>query len=93
MCRRFNQWPISCVAVRPRSNGDAAVPPVPNAAGPNYGKPVFPHVSCTNGPNGDMFMNYMDYVDDAGMLLFTPQQVERMHAALQGPRRSLLRAR
>jgi hypothetical protein len=60
----------------------------PNAAGPNYGRPAFPHVSCANGPNGDMFMNFMDYVDDAAMLLFTPQQVARMHAALAGPRRS-----
>src|SRR5262245_21213338 len=31
MCRRFSQWPISCVAVRPRLNGAAAVPDVPNA--------------------------------------------------------------
>jgi hypothetical protein len=73
-------------------SGSDLVADTPNAAGPNYGKPAFPRVSCTNGPNGDMFMNYMDYVDDAAMLLFTPQQVERMHAALQGPRRSLLRA-
>jgi hypothetical protein len=74
-------------------SGSDGVADTPNAAGPNYGKPAFPQVSCTNGPNGDMFMNYMDYVDDAAMLLFTPQQVGRMHAALQGPRRSLLRVR
>ena len=37
-----------------------------------------------------MFMNFMDYVDDAAMLLFTPQQVARMHATLRGPRRSLV---
>ena len=40
------------------------------------------HISCNNGPNGDMFMNYMDYVDDDSMLMFTPQQVARMHATL-----------
>ena len=33
--------------------------------GPNFGQPLFPHVTCANGPNGDMFMNFMDYVDDA----------------------------
>jgi hypothetical protein len=53
---------------------------------PNYGKPVFPHISCNNGPNGDMFMNYMDYVDDDTMVMFTAGQVSRMAAALDGPR-------
>ncbi len=54
----------------------------PNALTPNYGRPAFPHVSCGNGPNGDMFMNYMDYVDDAAMLMFSHGQAARMHAAL-----------
>ena len=53
----------------------------PNAAGPNYGKPTFPHVTCTNGPNGDMFMDYMDYVDDAAMFMFTagPGEADERH--------------
>ena len=71
-------------------SGSDFVADTPNAAGPNYGKPRFPRISCANGPNGDMFMNFMDYVDDAAMLLFTPEQVSRMHAALAGPRRSFL---
>ena len=58
----------------------------PNAAGPNYGRPTFPHVSCGNGPNGDMFVNYMDYVDDDAMFMFTAQQVVRMRAALDSAR-------
>ena len=37
-----------------------------------------------------MFMNYMDYTDDACMFLFTRGQVSRMHAALDGPRASLV---
>jgi hypothetical protein len=61
----------------------------PNQEGPNYGKPSFPKVSCGNAPNGDMFMNYMDYVDDDSMLLFTAQQVVRMRAALDGPRKGI----
>jgi Pregnancy-associated plasma protein-A len=69
-------------------SGSDLVADTPNAAGPNYGRPSFPHVSCANGPNGDMFMNFMDYVDDAAMLLFTPEQVARMQATLRGPRRS-----
>jgi Pregnancy-associated plasma protein-A len=70
-------------------SGSDFVADTPNAEGPNYGKPAFPKVSCRNGPNGDMFMNYMDYVDDAAMVLFTPQQVARMHAALDGARKSI----
>ncbi|HET9233824.1 MAG TPA: zinc metalloprotease [Candidatus Eisenbacteria bacterium] len=63
------------------SAGDL-VADTPNAATPNYGKPSFPSVSCSNGPNGDMFVNYMDYVDDAAMFMFTTQQVARMRATL-----------
>lgn len=73
------------------SGGDR-VPDTPNAAGPNTGKPSFPTVSCSNGPNGDMFMNYMDYVDDAAMFMFTAGQVSRMSACLAGPRKSFLGA-
>jgi len=69
--------------------GTDYVADTPNASGPNYGKPTFPHISCNNGPNGDMFMNYMDYVDDAAMYMFTAQQVVRIHAALDGPRSSI----
>jgi Pregnancy-associated plasma protein-A len=68
--------------------GDDFVADTPNAGGPNYGTPAFPHISCSNGPNGDMFMNYMDYVDDAAMFMFTQGQVDRMQAALDGPRSS-----
>jgi hypothetical protein len=69
--------------------GDDFVADTPNAQLPNYGKPTFPHVSCGNGPNGDMFMNYMDYVDDDTMVMFTSGQVARMSAALDGARSSI----
>ena len=62
----------------------------PRAIAPNYGKPDWPHISCNNGPNGDMFMNYMDYTDDAGMFMFTSQQVVRMRAALETMRAGLM---
>ena len=71
-------------------SGSDLVADTPNAEGPNFGQPTFPSISCSNGPNGDMFVNYMDYVDDAGMFMFTTQQVTRMRAALVGPRKSLL---
>jgi Pregnancy-associated plasma protein-A len=70
-------------------NGDDFVSDTPNAAGPNFGKKVFPHVTCGNGPNGDLFVNYMDYSDDAAMFMFTAGQVERMQACLDGDRASI----
>ena len=70
--------------------GSDAVADTPNQGGPNLGKPSFPSASCGNGPHGDMFMDYMDYADDAAMTMFTRGQVERMAATLAGPRASLL---
>ena len=70
-------------------NGSDEVSDTPNAAGPNFNCPTFPSVTCKNGPNGDMFMNYMDYTDDACMFMFTSGQVARMQAALDGPRVSI----
>ena len=61
----------------------------PNQGGANFGTPDFPHVSCGNGPEGDMFMNYMDYVDDEAMHMFSRGQIERMDATLAGPRATL----
>jgi hypothetical protein len=71
-------------------SGSDLVADTPNCAGPNFGKPAFPNVTCDNGPNGDMFVNYMDYVDDAAMFMFTAQQVTRMRSALKGPRSGLI---
>lgn len=70
-------------------SGSDNVGDTPNQGGSNSGKPAFPNISCNNGPDGDMFMNYMDYVDDEAMFMFTKGQVERMDAALAGPRASL----
>ncbi len=70
-------------------SGSDEVSDTPKAQMPNYGKPSFPHVSCDNGPSGDMFMNYMDYVDDAAMFLFTQGQAARINATLAGPRKKL----
>jgi hypothetical protein len=61
----------------------------PTQLGPNFGNPAFPTSSCPKTPNGDMFMNYMDYVDDNSMFMFTQQQVLRMHAALEFSRSQL----
>jgi hypothetical protein len=71
-------------------SGTDFVDDTPTQQAPNYGKPVFPHITCNNGPNGDMFMNYMDYVDDDSMFMFTPGQIARMSATLDGPRSSII---
>ncbi len=58
----------------------------------NFNCPTFPHVTCLNGPNGDMFMNYMDYVDDACLHMFTTGQKTRSWAAINTMRSGLLQS-
>ena len=53
----------------------------PSADGANYGCPSHPHTSCLSN---DMFMNYMDYVDDACMYMFSAGQKDRMRAVFFG---------
>ncbi|MDP2387426.1 MAG: T9SS type A sorting domain-containing protein, partial [Bacteroidota bacterium] len=52
--------------------------------GLNWGCPTHPYGvgSCTSNTNGEMFMNYMDYVDDACMYMFTLNQKTRMQTAM-----------
>jgi hypothetical protein len=70
-------------------SGDDFVADTPNCGDHNFGKPVFPHVTCNNGPNGDLFVNYMDYTDDDSMFMFTNGQVVRMQACLDGDRSTI----
>ncbi|SDX83682.1 M43 family zinc metalloprotease [Hymenobacter psychrophilus] len=74
------------------SCGNDLVSDTPTQQTSNYGCPTFPKVTCSNGPNGDMFMNYMDYTDDACMYMFSNGQSSRMDAlfASGGARASLL---
>jgi hypothetical protein len=74
----------------PDCSGTDMAADTPNCAGPNFGTPTFPVVTCNNGPNGDMFMNYMDYTDDVAMFMFTAQQVIRMRTALETARSGLI---
>jgi len=61
-------------------NDDDLVNDTPKQADGNFYCPTFPQISCNNGPNGDMFMNYMDYTDCRKM--FTQGQVDRMRSCL-----------
>lgn len=58
----------------------------------NRACPDFPHVTCNNGPNGDMFMNYMDYTENGCQNIFTRGQNLRMRAvfAQGGPRAAFI---
>ncbi|WP_298221544.1 M43 family zinc metalloprotease [Flavobacterium sp.] len=57
-----------------------------------FGCPTFPTntYSCATTANGSMFMNYMDYVDDACMGMFSNGQKVVVQNTLAGPRLSLL---
>ena len=72
--------------------GNDYVSDTPTQQSSNYGCPSFPSTSnCSgNGSNGDMFMNYMDYTNDACMYMFSSGQKTRMRAILNGSRSSLL---
>lgn len=73
--------------------GSDQVGDTPNQAGPNFGCVSFPSITCPNSPDGDMFMNYMDYTHDACKNMFTRGQADRMWATFQfinSPRASLL---
>ncbi len=60
--------------------GSDLVSDTPTQQTSNFGCPSFPHTTCSNGANGDMFMNYMDYTDDACMNIFTLGQKARIQA-------------
>lgn len=56
----------------------------PPAQTSNYGAPSYPYKVnvCPGSGNGEMFMNFMDYTDDAAMYMFTTDQVDRMQTAM-----------
>ena len=49
----------------------------------NYNCPTGVIPNCTNSPGGEMYMNYMDYLDDACLVMFTNGQGVRMRQQLQ----------
>lgn len=52
--------------------------------GQNFGNPFYPLLAGECGSTyGNMFMNFMDYTDDAAMYLFTPDQNTRIQTAMQ----------
>ncbi len=72
--------------------GNDYVSDTPKHEESNYGCPSYPHASSCSGTGstGEMFMNYMDYTNDACMFMFSSGQKNRMRATLNGSRSSLL---
>ena len=72
--------------------GSDLVTDTPTQTGANYGKPTYPlYNTCGGVQRSVMFMNYMDYVDDAAMFMFSAGQKARIQAtvASSGPRAGL----
>lgn len=61
--------------------GDDGIADTPPQEGNNSGCPSFPHMSsCSINPYGDMFMDYMDFTNDACMNMFTQGQKDEMRS-------------
>jgi hypothetical protein len=66
-------------------NADDLVSDTPKQKGENYGCPSYPQTTqsggrCTTADPSSMYMNYMDYTDDACMNMFSAGQATRMQA-------------
>jgi hypothetical protein len=75
--------------------GNDLVNDTPIAEDQNKGNPVFPwrpQNKCGSDQNGEMFMNYMDYVYDNSMNMFTKEQVKRMYNSVVQFRPELLKS-
>ncbi|MES2565729.1 MAG: M43 family zinc metalloprotease [Bacteroidota bacterium] len=74
------------------SCGSDLVNDTPTQQTSNYSCPTYPRRTCSNTTSGDMFMNYMDYTDDACMNMFSAGQKTRMQSLFTstGARYSLL---
>jgi hypothetical protein len=82
-------------ADEPNCSFDDLISDTPQQKGENYGCPTFPQDNtqpggcCNNLDVSSMYMNYMDYTDDACMNLFTTGQSNRMNAVLNNLKPSL----
>ena len=75
--------------------GDDMVDDTPKQGNFTPGCPTSFRTSCDNASTGDMYMNYMDYTNDACLNLFTIGQKGRMRSLFYdgGPRASLLNSK
>lgn len=68
---------------------DDGVADTPPQLAPHKGCPAHPQMSCDNA---NMFMNFMDYVDDECMVMFTKGQMDRMMNTIEAFRPGLISA-
>ena len=76
--------------------GDDGIADTPKQRGGNSGSPVFPRVTaCNASPEGEMFMNFMDFTNDASMGMFTEGQKKVMRNQFEagGSRASIVQSR
>lgn len=76
----FHIWGNGC-------SNDDGISDTPNQSDSNFGCPNHPSPTCGN--SGDMFMNYMDYTNDACMFSFSLGQGQYMNTILNTSRASL----
>ncbi|QIY91173.1 zinc metalloprotease [Chryseobacterium gallinarum] len=63
--------------------GNDLVSDTPTQTTANYGKPTYPlYNTCSGVQRSVMFMNYMDYVDDGAMFMFSAGQKTRMQSVV-----------
>ncbi len=72
--------------------GDDGIADTPKQAEGTIGCPTGIRITCNNAPNGDMYMNYMDFTNDGCTNLFTQGQKAKMRSLFDpdGPRYAIL---
>lgn len=71
--------------------GSDGIADTPNQGDLNFGCPTYPLTdACSPSIPGVMFMNYMDYTDDACMFMFTQGQANKMRSVLEDSRSGIL---
>lgn len=87
----YHIWGDDDMETEPQCGGTDEMSDTPNQEDATYFCPSFPKTDdCAAVSPGIMFMNFMDYVDDDCMNMFTEDQVNRMHNTLEDEREELL---
>lgn len=84
-------WGDDDFAAEPQCGGSDGIADTPNQEDATYGAPSWPLLDdCSPSSPGIQFMNYMDYVDDGSMNMFTEDQVADMRNVLEDDRVTIL---
>ena len=70
-------------------SGSDNISDTPNSSEATFGCPAFPVVDGCTTSNGKMFMNFMDYSDDACLYMFTNGQKTKMVSVINSTRTSI----